>query len=110
MDLFALHGQRHLRRGELYLCLEPLGFTEGEVDAFIKAGIIPAKHIPHPRRKKKRKQGGERRGGVASARVVPDTKPKPNPKKAPKAELIQGRAYYVVSDVMAGLGLVKPAR
>ena len=101
MDLFALHSQRHLRRGELYLCLEPLGFTRGEVDAFIAAGIIPAKHIPHPRRTAKGR-------GTSTARVVPDKQKKT--KAARKAELIRGRAYFVASEVIAGLHLNKPAK
>lgn len=93
MDLFALHKQRHLRRGEVYACLEPLGFTRTEVDGFIAAGIIPAKHLPHARRLRSRSGGktNKKSGKGDSSRTG--------------GEMINGRAYYVVGDLLAGLKL-----
>lgn len=92
MDLFALPKQRHLRRAELYLVLEPLGFTRANVDAYLAAGTIPAKHIPHTRRVRT---------------PAPSSRPQKIPAAGPKKdrEQIKGRAFYVVEAVIAGLQL-----
>jgi hypothetical protein len=92
--------QMHLRRGELMEWLEPLGFTKGKIRDFITAGVIPAKFIPHTRRKRARKKDLSRssnplpRGAVKGAKGTTTS-----------AKLIPGRAFFVAGEVAKALGI-----
>ncbi len=93
-DIFALHPQMHLRRSQLYQALEPLGFTRAQVNTYISAGLIKAKHLPHARRARCSGKKASRSSKLPALRVTKST-----------PALINGRAFYVVRDVIAGLQL-----